>query len=712
MKSYSCCLALAVTALLVVAAGAFAGGATDESGAAPAAEMEAAAGAEAPGEYREHPLLAEMVRQGLIPPVAERLPDEPKVVTPLDEVGRYGGTANIYEPTYTFELMQLMGVATPFVQDVHGTPGLPQLYLGYEVNDDFTEWTFHLRPGVKWSDGELFTARTMYDYWRYYRANPDINPQIDPDKVVIEDNAITFTDEPLEAVGRTVRKEIIDDYTIKYTSDKPYPFLINSASHSYSMMESVIRPMHFLNQLDPTFIGMEAAQTLAQKAGFEHWYQLYLQVGRAQRQSSGQFIGNLPPTLAPYVMVDVGAARRVYERNPYYWKVDTAGQQLPYIDRIVTNQVTDREAVDARIIAGDADFAGFNTNTPSIPLYRQYEEQGGYRTTIWQNTFTALVLWPNYCYADEALATAFRNRDFRMALQLAVDRHRINDEVMFGQSRVVRHVPKPETNILFEKELETKYIEFEPERSAAILDEIGYVDADGDGWRDAPGGAPLKWTIPYMDVETPRVPIIEIILEDWHELGLNVDAQIVEGSLHWQMFGANELPMLLWHSQSNIPLSQSRDFHGAPGHNGVCWRTWYISRGASGVEPPPEVVEFYDWFYQEYLTAGSEEEMREAGLKVWRSQVENFWFIDTVADFPYPVVTAKDMKNIPTREHGPLYWSWDVWWANAYTPAQFFFEGRPQITAEDSLLPQMYDLAQRAKHPIDRAVDHGWLGTE
>ena len=364
------------------------------------------------------------------------------------------------------------------------------------MNDDFTEWTFHLRPGVRWSDGELFTARTMYDYWRYYRANPDINPQIDPDKVVIEDNAITFTDEPLEAVGRTVRKAIIDDYTIKYTSDKPYPFLINSASHSYSMMESVIRPMHFLNQLDPTFIGMEAAQTLAQKAGFEHWYQLYLQVGRAQRQSSGQFIGNLPPTLAPYVMVDVGAARRVYERNPYYWKVDTAGQQLPYIDRIVTNQVTDREAVDARIIAGDADFAGFNTNTPSIPLYRQYEEQGGYRTTIWQNTFTALVLWPNYCYADEALATAFRNRDFRMALQLAVDRHRINDEVMFGQSRVVRHVPKPETNILFEKELETKYIEFEPERSAAILDEIGYVDADGDGWRDAPGGAPLKWTHP------------------------------------------------------------------------------------------------------------------------------------------------------------------------------------------------------------------------
>ena len=663
-------------------------------------------------QYREAPLLTEMVSRGLLPPVGERLPDDPKVVEPLHEIGRYGGTANIYEPAYTFELMQLMGVATPFVQDVNGTPGLPQLFTGYEVNDDFTEYVFHLRPGLKWSDGELLTAWTFYDYWRYFKANPDITPNIDVEKVAIEERAVTFTDEPLEGVGRTVRKEVIDDYTIRYTSDKPYPFLINSMSHSYSQMESVVRPMHFLNQLHPEFIGMEAAQALAEKAGFEHWYQLYTHIGNPREQSSGQFIGNLPPTLAPFVMVESTPNRRVYERNPYYWKVDTAGNQLPYIDRIVTNLVNDRESVDGRIISGEADWAGFNTDTTSIPLYRQFEEQGDYTTTIWQNTFTALVLWPNYCYADEALAKAFQTRDFRLAMQLTVDRERINDEVMFGQSRTVRHVPKPETNILFDPEFETRYTEFDPERAAEILDELGYVDADGDGWRDDPDGNQLAWTIPYLEVETPRTPILEIILEDWHELGLNVNGQVVEGSLHWQMFGANELPMMLWHSQSNIPLTQSRDFHGAPGHNGVCYRTWYISGGASGVEPPPEIVQFYDWFYQEYLTGGTDEEIREAGLKVWNSQVENFWFIDTVTDFPYPVVTANDMRNIPTKDDGPLYWSWDMWWANAYTPAQFYFENRPQVTAEESLLLEMYDPEQLALHPIDRAIDHGWLGTE
>src|SRR5437667_7975333 len=88
----------------------------------------------------EAPLLTEMVSKGLLPPVDKRLPQDPKVVKPLHEVGHYGGTANIYQLGYTFEVMQLMGVSTPFTQDVNAQPGLPHLFTGYEVNKDLTEY--------------------------------------------------------------------------------------------------------------------------------------------------------------------------------------------------------------------------------------------------------------------------------------------------------------------------------------------------------------------------------------------------------------------------------------------------------------------------------------------------------------------------------------------------------------------------------------------
>jgi peptide/nickel transport system substrate-binding protein len=659
--------------------------------------------------YHEHPLLTEMVNDGLLPPVEERLPEEPKVVAPLHEVGQYGGTANIFQLGYSFEVMQLMGVSTPFIQDVNAQAGQPHIFTGYEVNDDFTEWTFHLRRGVRWSDGVELTTKEFYDFWRYFRANPNVNPAINPDNVTIEDNAVTFVDEPPDAVGRTVKKEVIDDYTLKYTSDKPYPFLVNLMSVSMYLTEGQIRPMHFLNQFDPAFIGEEAAATLAEKAGFDQWYQLYLALGTPNQQSSLQQIGNLPPTLEAYVLVEKSATQSIYERNPYFWMVDTEGNQLPYIDRVVVNLVNDRESIDGSIIAGDADFAGFHTDTTSIPLYRQYEEAGDYTLTLWQNIFSAVVLWPNYCYEDPVVANMLGQKDFRIAMELTIDRARINDEVMFGLARAVRHSPKPETNLLYDPEFETLYTEYDPDRATALLDGMGVVDQDGDGWRDDPEGNPIVINIPYLNVETPRTPIIEIMVQDWQAIGLNINARLTDNTLHWELFNANRLPFFVWHGQYTLPTTEVLHFHGSPGQNGNCYESWYLSGGSSGYEPPEDIKQFFQLFYEDFLTSGSQEQMVEYGKEVWRSQAENVWFLDSVTDFPYPVVTKNDMKNVPTTDDGPLYWAFDTWWAKSYNPVQFYFDGRPLVTAEESKLPLIYDPAEVAKNPIDRAVENGWF---
>ena len=164
----ACILVLAGTA-------AFASGDTETTEAT--AEATVVAGS---GEYNEHPLLAKMVEQGLIPPVDERLPENPRVVEPLHAVGRYGGTGRVFytgDPNGSWDLQLYLGADSPFAVTPNGHPGAPQVFAGYEVTDDFTEWTFHLRRGLKWSDGHPLTTENFYQFWKYDRSNSFINSE-------------------------------------------------------------------------------------------------------------------------------------------------------------------------------------------------------------------------------------------------------------------------------------------------------------------------------------------------------------------------------------------------------------------------------------------------------------------------------------------------------------------------------------------------------
>lgn len=662
-------------------------------------------------EYKEHPILARMVEEGLLPPVEERLPKDVMIVQPLHEMGRYGGTARVFNaeaPSRPYSANMLMGSSGPFRATPDAKPGAPNLFKGYEVNDDFTEWTFYLREGLRWSDGYPLTAWEYYDYWRYDRCNPEINPGINPANVTIEDNAVTVYNE--DGRRRTIRREVVDDYTIRITCDKPFPTLINSLSHPHNDWNYFVQPMHFLKQFHPDFIGLEAAQAKAEKAGFGTWYQLYEYfTNRQGQQTTSQVLGNFPPTLEAYVLVSKTQTTMVYERNPYFWKVDTDGYQLPYIDRIIVEHVPDREIIVGKIISGEVDFEGFMTETPDIPLYRRYEQTGNYRTEIWNFAANATGLQLNMCYKDPVVRDLFRNRDFRIALQISVDRERINDEIMFGMARPVRMSVLPGT-MWYKPEYEEMYKEYDPERAKQILDSIGVIDRDGDGWRDDPQGRPIAFDIEYIVSEAPRAQILEIVEQNFRDIGINATVVQREATFGFQREHTNDMAVWVWHGDARTEMLFPAyiNAHMFPVHPGVGWWQWFTSEGQVGEEPPEDVKELFEWFNNlQYST--SREELIYWGQKMLDNAAENVWRITTVCDFPHPMIVNNDIANYPTKDDGPLIYEWSTWWTNAYEPTQFFFKTRPQLTYEESLLPHIYSPSEMSKDPLQRAMEYGWL---
>lgn len=581
-------------------------------------------------QFHEHPLLTEMVNQGLLPAVEERLPNAPLVIE-SNEIGQYGGTAIVYGTgEYLNDARMLFGLSSPFRRAPDGTGGLPGIFTSYEVNDDFTEYTFHIREGVKWSDGEELDSSDFYYMWRYIMADPLIWGANTAD-VVIDDTSVTVTNESW-ASGRTVRKEVIDDYTIRYTSDLPYPRLVDSMSADHNKWGPRIRPMHFFNQLHPDFIGEEAANAKAVAAGFETWTQLYAALAEWSGYglfSTIQIHGNMLPTLEPYITVTRSETQVVYERNPYYWAVDSAGNQLPYIDRIISNIVNDVETINGHIIAGDADFAGFETSIVNAQLYRENEESGGYTTTFWSSPSHALVIWPNFCQVDESgnstqLSELWLERDFRCALNLTVPRSRINNDIFFGLASEVRLAPRPE-NVPFYNEawLHTD-AEFDPDQAKALLDGIGVIDTDGDGWREFPDGAPLSAHFLVVNSEAPKKEIFELLTPEWQAIGLNFTAADVPSSSFFPQWTSGQLPGFPWHGERTIPPDVYFDVHGAPGQGGTfCYEGWYRSGGENGVEPPAEynILDLWKLVLEDMQTAANEEELIAAGTAYWSRMV-------------------------------------------------------------------------------------------
>ena len=581
-----------------------------------------------------------------LPPVAERLPADPVVIEPLRRTGKYGGKARIAQD----DGWQFFNWEPAITLSADMRSLLPNLAERWTVSEDGRITTVYLRPGLRWSDGHPLTAEDFAFNFNNLWMDPEFSP---------------VTSRMVQG-GEFVK---IDDLTFQYVFDRPNPgFVFFYAQYGSHFVD----PKHYLAKYHPAFTDREALEEYVRDEGFISWMALMTALRGWTNERAVEV-----PTLRAYRVRQRTLSMMRLERNPYYFKVDPEGRQLPYIDAIDMELILDNsELVTAKAASGQLDFAAFALRTQDIPLLKLGERDGVAKVNIWQRLHISdVAIQPNYNYADERLRNLMWDKRFRIALSHAINRDEMNDIIYFGRG-VPSQVTVHPSSIFYDKRFANAYIEYDPDRSRAVLAEIGLADTDNDGLLEYADGSELVITMEYLDFETPKAITMELVAEYWRAVGVDLRLKLVDRSLQSARAIAGEMQMTLWHADKCtdilFPLLPDWFVPHRAGWDIHLWNDWarhYQTDGRIGEEPPPLIKQIHRW-NDAFREATDADARYAAGYQLVKAAADNLWTIGTVGQAPHPVVISTRLRNVP--ETG--IWGWDNRWTLAYHPVTWYFD--------------------------------------
>jgi peptide/nickel transport system substrate-binding protein len=559
------------------------------------------------GAGGESPELAELVSSGELPPLEERLPVNPLVLE-ADEIGTYGGTwrtgligaldSHINTVAYRLGLTEV---------DYTSNKILPHVAESFEVNADGTEFTFKLRQGMKWSDGQPYTADDIIFWWQDVALNEELETEGPPTIMTVP---VGGTNEP-----GTVEK--IDDLTVRFSFPAPHGlFLIGWPTAAVSTSGL---PSHYLKQFHKTY-NPDGIDQLVSDAGADDWVALFKQQGGSLGEDSAYYNTELP-TLAPWRLTTpyTGTETQVTaERNPYFWMVDREGNQLPYFDSIDFDMFQDAETLLLRALNGDIDWHARHFNTPNNkPVLAQEREAGDYDffdITSTQNNSAAIFL--NLTHNDPIKREIFNNRDFRVGLSQAVNRQEVIDLVFGGEGAPSQIAPRPESPDFYDEEMATQYTAYDIDLANQFLDQAGYSERDGDGFRLGPDGNRISFQVGVTpDAVAALVDVLELVTGYWREVGIDVQASSESEALFTERLEGNDHDAVIWPGDNGLGFGNIvSPYYYFPYqvNSKFCplWAEWYNSGGVSGEEPPEAPRQQLDLYDQIKVTADPAEQTR------------------------------------------------------------------------------------------------------
>ncbi|NED96298.1 ABC transporter substrate-binding protein [Phytoactinopolyspora alkaliphila] len=608
-------------------------------------------------DARESPQLSERVEKGELPPLEQRLPAAPMVIHPVERAGVYGGQwRNALIGSSTTRLHYTLAYENLVRWNLDWDELVPNVAESFEVSDDATRYVLHLRAGMKWSDGEPFTADDIVFAYNNIVLDERVTPNV----------ARTFT-----SGGVPAELERLDDQTVAFTFAGPQAlFLEDIASQPSNVLTRI--PKHYFERFHEDFNA--DADGAAKDAGFPGWIDFLT----SSTNVSGTYWQqpDIPRLHAWVPTSGLGDGQRlVFERNPYYWKTDPDGRQLPYVDSVAFDIVNDEASLLLQVMQGDIDLMDRHVNTTeNRPVLSREQEEAGFRffglVSDKINTMTIIL---NLTCADEVKREIFNNKDFRIGLSHAINREEIIATVHAGQG-VPRQVAPSEGSDFYDEQMATQYTEYDVDLANEHLDEAGYTDRDSSGIRLGPDGNPIRFQI---DASTGAgkpelIDSLELVVNYWREVGVDMRINPVDQTLFAERRDNNQNDGMVWDGDGGVDVMMV-PYYYVPTFTAAGWATqwtaWYASGGESG-ETPPEPTRRQMELYDELKTRTDLGERVELMREVVAIARDEFYLIGISSALPGYGVVHNRFRNMV----GETFFATNFPYPGATNPEQYFID--------------------------------------
>lgn len=599
------------------------------------------------------PIFDAAVKKGELPPVSQRIPSAPRIVN-VKKPGQHGGTLRVvFGRSKDTRIMVVYGYARLVTYDSEFNI---QPDILARVDDELgRSFTLHIRKGHRWSDGQPFTAEDFRYWWEDIANQPMLSPLGPPKQLVVAGERATF--------------EVIDKYTVRYSWSSPNPHFLPALASATPLY--VYRPAHYLKKFHTRYANSEVLSAMVKKSGRRNWAALH-------NRRDNQYKNDNPklPTLQPWVLKTKPPAQRfLFDRNPYFHRIDQNGRQLPYTDRVAMG-VAAAGVIPLKTGAGESDLQARGIAFNNYTFLKEAEKRENFKVRLWQTAKGAhLALFPNLNARDPEWRRLFQEVEFRRALSMAINRHEINQVIYYGLAIEGQNTVLP-ASPLYRKTYLDAWAKFDLKQANEKLDALGLTRRDSRGVRLLPSGKPMEIIVETAGEDTEQTDVLELIHDSWLQAGIKLFTRPSQREVFRNRIFAGETLISIWSGHEfGIPNADTIPDEFAPTDQlQLQWPKWgqhFQTRGRAGEAPTDasalELLKLNRaWAYARD---------RQARRDIWRRMLEinadRVFSIGLISAVPQPVVVNSSLRNVPKK--GVFNWNPGAHFG-VYMPDTFWFD--------------------------------------